>query len=682
MPAENFEPEQKSAAGARPLGDVGAKAPFPTLYILLLLVWAVAASCLAASGPDAKNHGTQPPVVASQNEAPAADGDDRESPETGAPTATTGTISNKKDSNSAGAGTATPDDTDRPALEAGQIRVEGKVEDVNEGANAIVLNVSSFTLPGGSPTAISPVRRKNVVIGPKTSLHVRGDSSKVVSLPYVVEGDSVIAVGQNLGTGKPLPASEVLIWRDFRDGKYTFEQPSATPAGSKSPGSSPLDTAAAVQALTGTHTRLVWCQTVDIRGKDEGSYRLACLDTDDGRGVRKLLWRLSSCVKPLITPDGEKVVFTNRRNNTVFVVNWDGTGLKRLVDGYAVDVWRDPETHLQWVYARTGAGTMKSSIRRYRLDKPAVSELVWDKTPLDQENYGWFQLSADGKRAAAAFPWPKCGIATLPNGSWRSSGLGCWTSIAPDNSYYNFRFDGTHKHIILSNQDGKDRRVITLSWAPGVFGNPVLYPRWTNNVHYITMTGPSYDRQGQVYIGRFNEDFTAIDQWVRVTDSHISNIWGSAWIKPGKEESDPLALRAASPVGDNASDAEADATPASTEPLKIQVKLMARSPVPTYNEMAPYTRALVVYEYKVEKVVSGKYEFPKIRIAHWAVMRKKPLPVAHATVGETYDLVVQPFTQFPKLESEYMADSLPLDESLPLYYEPRPVESDGDQPAE
>jgi uncharacterized DUF497 family protein len=40
-----------------------------------------------------------------------------------------------------------------------------------------------------------------------------------------------------------------------------------------------------------------------------------------------------------------------------------------------------------------------------------------------------------------------------------------------------------------------------------------------------------------VYIGRFNDTYSAIDQWVRVTYNDVADIWADAWIEPANADS-------------------------------------------------------------------------------------------------------------------------------------------------
>ncbi|HUU69565.1 MAG TPA: hypothetical protein VM186_08575 [Planctomycetota bacterium] len=96
------------------------------------------------------------------------------------------------------------------------------------------------------------------------------------------------------------------------------------------------------------------------------SLRLVGIDTDDGRGERVIIGQASGYAKPLITPKGDRIVFTNRRTHGVFVVNWDGTNLRQVDNGWAADVWAEPDTGAEWVYVRRGPD--KNSPMYYDVD--------------------------------------------------------------------------------------------------------------------------------------------------------------------------------------------------------------------------------------------------------------------------------------------------------------------------
>ena len=306
-----------------------------------------------------------------------------------------------------------------------------------------------------------------------------------------------------------------------------------------------------IRSLTGARTRIVWVQDHSPASNDTGAkknkLRLMGFDTKDGKGERAILAKLSNYAKPLLTPDGKRVVFSNRIAKKVYVVNFDGTGLKEVVAGFAVDVWADPKTGYWWVYVQTGGGDRKSQspIYRYRLDKPKVRRLVWNRTVARADN---FQLSRDGTRAAGLFPWPNGGVAVLPNVSWEKLGRGCWTSLSPDNSYLFWVFDGPHRNVYLSAPGRPGNWKVNINSAAGINGYEVYHPRWSNHVGVMAMTGPYMvgkkknkirggGKEVEIYLGRFNDEFTTIEKWVRISHNKRGDFFPDAWVEGGEKVS-------------------------------------------------------------------------------------------------------------------------------------------------
>jgi len=209
---------------------------------------------------------------------------------------------------------------------------------------------------------------------------------------------------------------------------------------------------AELEKLTGAHTRLVWIQDAGPTAcafSEKPTVRLMGFDSRDGKGE---IAPVGSYAKPLFTADGNRIVFGNNVDNRIYVVNWDGTGMRAVIGpGTAFeDVWADPRDGLAWVYAQLSekrGDTDARVIRRFRLDKPEVGELVWDRMPV------WhFQLSGDGRTATGGTGGGNTpqGILTLPNGSFYSMAGGCWPSAAPDYSNRGWVFRGHHRGIYVS----------------------------------------------------------------------------------------------------------------------------------------------------------------------------------------------------------------------------------------
>ncbi len=311
------------------------------------------------------------------------------------------------------------------------------------------------------------------------------------------------------------------------------------------------DVAAEVRQLTGRPTRLVWAQAVDQPDDlcaQGDRFRLLGLDTEDGRGIRPIRSEISGYSKPLFTTDGLRVVYSNRRENAVYVVRWDGSGLRKLVSGFASDVWTDPKTGIEWVLVRTGNGDQNNAIVRYRIDKPEVHEDVWTKTANGHNLMPWFRLSADGTRAADAFPWSSCGVADVSQARWQQYAGGCWPSMAPDNSYRTFVFQGNHREVAMFDRDGTHQRTVAVNKAPGIDGRDVYFPRWASQPRFLTMTGPGVGgAQANLYLGRFDEGFNAVEKWVQITHDDKGDFFGDAWIEPSGPASSTVAAETPKP---------------------------------------------------------------------------------------------------------------------------------------
>ena len=273
-----------------------------------------------------------------------------------------------------------------------------------------------------------------------------------------------------------------------------------------------------------------------------------------------ILSRRGSYFKPLLTPRGDQVVYSDYPASVVHVVNFDGSQSRKVTDGVAIAVWRDPKTQTQYVYFgvdRTPTRTVKP-VYRIPLDGSGERELVWDRTEISLDN---FQLSADGRYAAAAFPWPHAGIADLQTQNWTKLGTGCWTSMAPDDSLVSWVFDGPHHNVYLYKGTNQSRWRVPVNRAPGIDGYEVYHPRWSNHPRLIVMTGPYKKGTGanrigsgglevEIYLGRFNKRLTEVEQWIQVTHNEKADFYPNAWI----EGAEDYALGEVGPVGLNPED--------------------------------------------------------------------------------------------------------------------------------
>jgi hypothetical protein len=107
--------------------------------------------------------------------------------------------------------------------------------------------------------------------------------------------------------------------------------------------------------------------------------------------------------------------------------------------------------------------------------------------------------------------------------------------------------------------------------------------------------------------------------------------------------------------------------------IEIRAKLLAKTKAPTFEDIAPYTQATTVYEYEVEKVVSGQCKEKKIRVAHHTLIDRKMLPASRAEIGKSYTLELEPIEANPQLDIDAPRDDLPLDPNAVMYYDVGPL---------
>lgn len=106
-----------------------------------------------------------------------------------------------------------------------------------------------------------------------------------------------------------------------------------------------------------------------------------------------------------------------------------------------------------------------------------------------------------------------------------------------------------------------------------------------------------------------------------------------------------------------------------SDPIELRVELVAKSKLPTLEDISPYREALVFYEYSLQKRIDGEFKGKKLRVAHWAIYDNQPQSIGKAKIGSSQTLKLYPYQQFKELESLYTSDTLELDPDIPLYHD-------------
>ncbi len=432
------------------------------------------------------------------------------------------------------------------------------------------------------------------------------------------------------------------------------------------------DESAQLRELTDAPARMVWVRQTQYGSEDVfvrgDRFQLMGLDTEGHRGVHVILHGIENYNKPMFTPDGNRIVFSDLPADKIYAVNWDGTGLRQLHSGRAVEVWRDPKTGKDWVY-RLPAGLVDGKekavrpLTRFLLDNPLEEQLVWDQTLLNAHT---IQLSQDGAYLCGVFPWPRAGVLDLQAGEITPLARGCWPGMAPDNSYVMWVFDGPHRNLLFHSRDNARQWSVHLADAPGIDGYEVYHPRWSNHDRFMVMTGPYHHgiHSGgdavSVYAGRFNEQMNDVEAWVQITDHGLADFFPDLWVKPGTGTYRPPDMQH---VGESAPAAVA------AERITVDAELIEKTPIPALAEIAPYTQTLVVYRYRVHEVLAGSYDRSQMLVAHWGIIEERPAPPG-IEIGERIRLQLDPYAVRDDLEGERLVMEL-SNMKLPLYYDIR-----------
>lgn len=92
---------------------------------------------------------------------------------------------------------------------------------------------------------------------------------------------------------------------------------------------------------------------------------------------------------------------------------------------------------------------------------------------------------------------------------------------------------------------------------------------------------------------------------------------------------------------------------------EVEARLLARSRLPTLEEISPYRHALVVEEWEVLRDAGEGPPPGRLRVARWALLDGAPTPESAEPLGTVRRLRLEPHAAQPQLESVVLSDTLP-----------------------
>ncbi|MBD3391699.1 MAG: hypothetical protein GF410_06735 [Chitinivibrionales bacterium] len=314
-------------------------------------------------------------------------------------------------------------------------------------------------------------------------------------------------------------------------------------------------TAAGILKLTaGRRVRMVW-----LRGgySEEGGGTLVGYDSKSDSlhailGSTGNMW----INRPHLLGRGTRVVFTDTHTKSQYasyVVNWDGSGLRHVADGACSDVWIHPQTGEEWAIIRRGGADTANPMYRCPIDGDRDPVLLWDKTAVGSvHSRVWYQVSADGHRAAGCFPWGEDASGVVFNGGlsangkiWTTAHEGCWYSMAPDNSYYWF---------FLEWDDAFNGHTSLAMYRDTIYAGRVnlrardtleehLHPKFSANSSRFVVATVGFQENAsagsdsaEIVFGRMRNDMLDMHEWVQITRDSIGDYSPDAWIGTDENE--------------------------------------------------------------------------------------------------------------------------------------------------
>lgn len=294
----------------------------------------------------------------------------------------------------------------------------------------------------------------------------------------------------------------------------------------------------------GCRVKVAWNQGA------QNEMKLRLYDTQDGQ-VRDLPFSGSA---PLVTRDGRYVFASSGKAPDERKVMMYDTQTQKVTEfakgpgNNLLAVWQDPKSGRIWVYVNDSGDKNESwnvpagKVYRFPTDKPEERELFWERT----SSHLYLMLSEDGTRACFEPSWSNIGQLKLeftPDGkvdqeksTYKQFCGGCFPSMAPDNSYRLFALEGDHHAISMFDADGANPRKVPVSQMPGVRekNRNVWLTRWSTHPRYLTLVAPAGEDAG-IWIGRYDENFTQVEKWVRVTEPGPQCWQSQAWVEAEKK---------------------------------------------------------------------------------------------------------------------------------------------------
>ncbi|MBD3315315.1 MAG: hypothetical protein GF344_05975 [Chitinivibrionales bacterium] len=282
------------------------------------------------------------------------------------------------------------------------------------------------------------------------------------------------------------------------------------------------------------HIRIVWARSIGgqfgfpPQGKRSDLVLVGYDSRTDRIDTLRDTQRNYQC--PLLTRDGQQVVFSDLDDGKVYVVDWDGNEEPRAIaDGIAGCLWMDPATNREYaVYAQFYDGLPERSRRAcecevhlVEIDDPTNDSLIYNEWGENGTVTGHFlSISADGGMLSYLADFPLLIAINLVNDSTYFSASGCWPTVPYDSSHRTLYFNQDHDGFFIWEKGQHLHNVET-----GRIEHP-KFAAYSKDIVCVTtgMKAEGGSEGGNVALLKFNEDLSMVIDSIKITgrDGEVS----------------------------------------------------------------------------------------------------------------------------------------------------------------
>ncbi len=237
-------------------------------------------------------------------------------------------------------------------------------------------------------------------------------------------------------------------------------------------------------------------------------------DTESGV-VHTISSDVGNYQRPLITHDGEHVVYTDLNDGMIYKIPWSGEGAPTsIAEGFAGCLWLDQDGQTEYaVYAEECGLRGEEEIHMVNLANPSEKVFLYNEYGDRMVNPHWLCISKNGSIVGGVWGHPTCAAFRIETGNSIASTNGCWTSIPWDTTIRFLLLNEDHTALlVLSSEQGSGE-------IPTGTLNHFKIATYHKSIACVVrgMNPEGGQEGGYVQIMKISDDFTTISDTVNVT---------------------------------------------------------------------------------------------------------------------------------------------------------------------